>query len=54
MHASAIYNITGASLSEPHINGSSMFAVYILLSYIMVRWSHEIYAQYGSMDISAK
>ena len=43
-------NIIGASLSEPHINGTAVRELYI----IMVRRSREIYAQHGSMDISAK
>ena len=41
--------IIGASLSEPHINGTAMREFYI-----MVRRSREIYAQHGSMDIGAK
>ena len=41
--------IIGASLSEPHINGTAMRKLYI-----MVRRSREIYAQHNSMDISAK
>jgi hypothetical protein len=50
--------IIGVSLSEPHINGTSLPALYIyLFIYIfiyVVRPSREMYAQHGSMDISAK
>jgi hypothetical protein len=47
------YNVLfGASLSEPHINGTSMREFYMYVC--MVRPSREIYAQHGSMDISAK
>ena len=45
-----LWHIIGASLSEPHINGTAVRELYI----IMVRRSREIYAQHGSMDISAK
>ena len=45
-------HVIGASLSEPHINGSSMFAIYIYV------WWYVRHAKYmpkdGSMDISAK
>ena len=44
--------IFGASLSEPHINGTSVHEFYIII--IMVHRSREIYAQCGSMDIIAK
>ena len=43
--------IIGGSLSESHINSSSMRAVYICMA---VRPSCEIYTQNGCMDISAK
>jgi hypothetical protein len=44
--------LIGASLSEPHVNGSALHAINIY----MVRPSRKIYAQhaYGSMDISVK
>ena len=42
--------IIGASLSEPHINGTAMRELYIY----MVRRSREIYTHHGSMGISAK
>jgi hypothetical protein len=45
-----LLHIIGANLSEPHINGTSLLALYIC----MVRPSREIYAQHGSMDVSAK
>ena len=44
--------IIGASLSEPHINGTAVRELYIII--IMVCRSREIYAHHGSMDISAK
>ena len=46
-----------ANLSEPHINGTAVCELYIYtyIIIIMVRRSREIvYAQYGSMDLSAK
>ena len=48
--------IIGASLSEPNINGTAVreLYIYIYIIIIMVRRSREIYAQYGSMDLSAK
>ena len=42
--------LIGASLSEPHINGTAVRELYI----IMVRRSREIYGLHSSMDISAK
>ena len=58
LHNTVAIRIVGASLCEPHINGSSMFAIYICMEVRPSRPSHpssEIYyAQGGSMDISAK
>ena len=39
------------SLSEPHINGLSMFTIIIIIIRMVVYPSHEIYAQHSSMDI---
>ena len=53
-----LVKLIGASLSEPHINGTAVrelyIYIYIYIIIIMVRRSREIYAQYGSMDLSAK
>ena len=48
--------IIGASLSEPHINGSAVRELYIYYYYCYYGTSvtRNIYAQLGSMDISAK
>ena len=41
-----------ASLSEPHINGTAVRELYIY--YYGTSVTRNIYAQYGSMDISVK
>ena len=50
--------VIGASLSEPHINGTAVreFYIIIIILYIiiMVHPSRKIYAQHGSMNISMK